>query len=47
MVCFILAMATGCQEGPKGDPAFEKEKADPEVFVPKDKDNKQQEAPGA
>jgi hypothetical protein len=47
MVCFMLAMASGCQEGPKGDPAFKKEQADPEVFEVKDKGNKLQEAPGA
>jgi len=45
MVCFLLAMACGCQEGPKGDPAFKKDKADPEVFQTKKPNEKLQEAP--
>jgi hypothetical protein len=29
MVCFFLALAVGCQDGPKGDAEFKKEKVDP------------------
>jgi len=29
MVCFFLALSVGCQDGPKGDPAFKNEKVDP------------------
>jgi hypothetical protein len=44
MVCFFLAIAVGCQEGPKGDPAFKKEKVDKAEFQPV-QGEKQQDAP--
>ncbi len=45
LVCIVLAIV-GCQEGPQGDPAFKKEKADPASKMPV-KGQRQQEAPPA
>lgn len=46
LVCFLLAFAVGCQDAPKGDPAFKKEKADPAALKTQ-KGEKQQVAPEA
>jgi len=46
MVCFFLALAVGCQDGPEGDPAFKKEKVDPTSEQPVE-GKKDQEAPPA
>ena len=46
LVCFLLAIAVGCQDAPAGDPEFKKEKVDPTSNKPKEGE-KLQEAPGA
>jgi hypothetical protein len=44
MVCFFLAIAVGCNEGPKGDPEFKKAKIDAKSEQPV-QGEKEQEAP--
>ena len=46
LMCFFLAIAVGCQDGPKGDPAFKKEKVDPDSNKPV-QGEKMQDAPPA
>ena len=36
-VCFLMLVSMGCQEGPKGDPEFKKDKADTSVIDTMDK----------